>query len=41
MSAVDTIKEKIQQPIDELKNFDWNDLQDIETIGIWPGPVKL
>jgi len=40
MSAVDTIKEKIQQPIDELKNFDWNDLQDIETIGIWPAPVK-
>jgi len=25
---------------DDLKNFDWNDLQDLDTIGIWPGPVK-
>ena len=25
----------------DLKNFDWNELQNIETIGIWPGPVKL
>ncbi|MFM1897443.1 MAG: Type 4 fimbrial biosis protein PilO [Pseudomonadota bacterium] len=26
--------------LDELKNFDVNDLSDIDTIGIWPGPVK-
>ena len=24
----------------ELKSFDVNDLSDIDTIGIWPGPVK-
>lgn len=26
--------------IRELRDFDWNDLGDIETIGVWPGPVK-
>jgi len=24
----------------DLRNFDWNDLTDLETIGVWPGPVK-
>ncbi len=24
----------------DLRNFDWNDLQDLETIGVWPGVVK-
>lgn len=24
----------------DLQNFDWNDLQDVDTIGIWPAPVK-
>ncbi|MFT4815433.1 MAG: type IV pilus assembly protein PilO [Pseudohongiellaceae bacterium] len=24
----------------DLRNFDWNDLQDVDTIGIWPAPVK-
>jgi type IV pilus assembly protein PilO len=27
--------------VDELKNFDWNDLGNVETMGVWPGPVKL
>ncbi|MDT8397549.1 MAG: type 4a pilus biogenesis protein PilO [Pseudomonadales bacterium] len=27
--------------LSELKSFDWNDLGDIETIGVWPGPVKI
>jgi type IV pilus assembly protein PilO len=27
--------------VSELENFDWNDLQDLDTIGIWPGPVKV
>lgn len=27
--------------IQELKNFDWNNLGDVETIGVWPGPVKF
>lgn len=26
---------------DDLRNFDWNDLQDVDTIGVWPGPVKF
>jgi type IV pilus assembly protein PilO len=25
----------------DLKNFDWNDLQDLDTIGIWPVAVKV
>lgn len=25
----------------ELKNFDWNNLSDLETIGVWPGVVKF
>lgn len=41
MSAVDNIKNKLKKSADELKNFDWNDLQNIETIGVWPGPVKM
>jgi len=41
MSAIDKLKASLQKPVDELKNFDWNDLQNIETIGVWPGPVKL
>lgn len=41
MSALQNIKAKAQKSVDELKNFDWNDLQDIEAIGVWPGPVKL
>ena len=26
--------------LDELRNFDWDDLRDVETIGVWPTPVK-
>ena len=40
MRAIDNIKNSIQKSVDELKNFDWNDLQNIDTIGVWPGPVK-
>lgn len=25
----------------ELKSFDWNNLSDIESIGVWPGVVKI
>ncbi|MDX1491582.1 MAG: type 4a pilus biogenesis protein PilO [Pseudohongiellaceae bacterium] len=25
----------------ELKNFDWNNLSDLDTIGVWPGVVKF
>lgn len=34
------IKQKLQGYLDELKTFDWNSLNDPETIGIWPAPVK-
>lgn len=27
--------------LNDLKNFDWNDLQNLDTIGVWPGPVKF
>ncbi len=27
--------------INDLKNFDWADLQDLDTIGVWPGAVKV
>ena len=30
----------INKIIDDLRGFDWNDLQDLETIGFWPAPVK-
>ncbi|MCI5105432.1 MAG: type 4a pilus biogenesis protein PilO [Pseudomonadales bacterium] len=26
---------------DDLKNFDWNDLTDLDTIGVWPVAVKV
>lgn len=41
MKALETIKEKVNSSINELKNFDWNDLSDIETIGVWPNVVKF
>lgn len=25
----------------DLRNFDWNDLQDVDTIGVWPAAVKV
>ncbi len=25
----------------DLRNFDWNDLQDLDTIGVWPVAVKV
>jgi type IV pilus assembly protein PilO len=25
----------------DLRNFDWNDLQDVDTIGVWPVAVKV
>ncbi len=30
----------IKNIANDLRNFDWNDLQDVDTIGIWPAPVK-
>lgn len=41
MKAMDNLKKWLRDSLNDLKNFDWNDLQDPGTIGIWPGPVKL
>jgi type IV pilus assembly protein PilO len=30
----------LQGSIRELRDFDWNNLGDLQTIGVWPGPVK-
>ncbi len=30
-----------QKAINDLRNFDWNDLADVDTIGVWPAPVKV
>lgn len=37
----ENVKKSVKKSADELKNFDWNEIQNIETIGIWPGPVKV
>ncbi|MEQ8409289.1 MAG: type 4a pilus biogenesis protein PilO [Gammaproteobacteria bacterium] len=31
----------IKNSVNDLKNFDWADLQDLDTIGVWPGAVKF
>tara|TARA_R110000772_G_scaffold131045_8_gene239312 strand:+ start:574 stop:1212 length:639 start_codon:yes stop_codon:yes gene_type:complete len=41
MKAFEVLKTKIAGSVNELKNFDWNDLGDIETIGVWPNVVKF
>lgn len=41
MKALEVLKTKINSSVNELKNFDWNDLGDIETIGVWPNVVKF
>lgn len=41
MKAVENIKLMLRNSANELKNFDWNEISDPETIGVWPGPVKL
>lgn len=35
------IKKKILASVNELKTFNWNDLSDPDSIGVWPSPVKL
>ncbi len=40
MIKVNKLKETIAAQIDELKNFDWNDLGNVETIGERPEVVK-
>ncbi len=41
MSKADDLTLAITGSVNELKTFDWNDLSDPESIGVWPGPVKF
>lgn len=34
------IKAALQNSVNELKTFDWNNLNDPSSIGVWPAPVK-
>ena len=34
-------KKLLLKSINEIKNFNWNDLNDPTTIGVWPGPIKI
>jgi len=36
-----TLKARAAELIRELRNFDWNDLGDPESIGVWPAAVKV
>jgi type IV pilus assembly protein PilO len=38
--AMENIKSLFRDWVRELKNFDWNDLGDPASIGVWPGAVK-
>lgn len=37
---VDALKAYLRRSAEELKTFDWNSVNDPDTIGIWPAPVK-
>ena len=39
--SYDAAKASLCDSLEELRRFDWNDLRDLESIGVWPGPVKL
>jgi type IV pilus assembly protein PilO len=34
------LQAQLNEWVRELKTFDWNDIGDPESIGVWPGPVK-
>jgi type IV pilus assembly protein PilO len=35
------MKSWLSDSLSEFKGFDWNDISDPDSIGVWPGPVKL
>lgn len=41
MKGISDLKLLASSSANELKNFDWHDLSDPESIGDWPGPVRL
>ena len=40
MKPFDSLRAGLASSFDEVKSFDWNDIGDPESIGVWPGPVK-
>jgi type IV pilus assembly protein PilO len=40
-ALVAALKKSMQSSVNELKTFNWNDLNDPSSIGAWPGAVKL
>jgi len=40
MKQLDNVKLLLQTSVNELKSFDWNDISDPDSIGVWPRPVK-
>lgn len=41
MSRMAGLKNRLQYVSQEFRNFNWNDLGDFNTAGVWPGPVKV
>lgn len=41
MSAIKSPGNLLRTSVNELKTFDWNNLNDPDSIGVWPGPVRL
>jgi type IV pilus assembly protein PilO len=41
MKQIVAVRTHFSDSIRELKTFDWNDISDPESIGVWPGAVKL
>ncbi len=40
-ALLERLKKSLLRSLNDLKVFNWNDLNDPSTIGVWPGPVKL
>lgn len=41
MKQMVAVRKLFSNSMRELKTFDWNDISDPESIGVWPGAVKL
>jgi type IV pilus assembly protein PilO len=41
MIKLPDIKKALQNSVNELKTFDWQNINDPDSIGVWPMPVKL
>jgi len=41
LQMIETLRKLANESVRELRSFDWNDLGDRESVGVWPGPVKV